>query len=77
MRKMVTELSNPIFVHTPHGYGKAILIFDYGVDYNSVWGVRLDEDGAFKHYDSEDIRIYGNPMNGEQLNPKIPEEWKK
>jgi hypothetical protein len=73
----VLELKNPIYVHTHHGYGKALLIFDYGIDHNSVWGVRLHETGAFKHYDSEDIRVYGNPMAWENLNPEIPIEWKQ
>jgi hypothetical protein len=70
------ELRNPIAVHTPHGAGKCILIFDYGFDVNSVFGVRLDESGQFKHYYSDDILIYNNPMNGEP-NIKIPENWKQ
>lgn len=71
----ILELNNPIAVHTPHGSGKTILIFDYGFDVNSVWGVRLDNTGEFKHYYSDDIRIYGNPMNGEKLIPNIPKQW--
>lgn len=73
---IIHELRSPIFVHTPHGYGKAILIFDYGLDHNSIWGVRLHDTGQFKHYNSEDIRIYGNPTNWEDLNPQIPTDWK-
>lgn len=71
----ILELKNPIAVHTVHGSGKAILIFDYGFDVNSVWGVRLDSTGEFKHYYSDDILIYENMMNGEPK-IKIPETWK-
>jgi hypothetical protein len=40
-----------------------MLIIDYGVNVNSVWVVRL-RGGAVKHYYSDDITIYGNPMDG-------------
>lgn len=46
-----------------HGDGQAIFIIDYGIDVNTVWVVRL-EGGKVKHFYSDDILIYDNPMNG-------------
>lgn len=73
----IHELRNPLAVHTPHGSGKALFIFDYSIDINSVWFVVLDESGEGKHYYSEDLRFYGNPMSGEKITPNIPDNWKK
>lgn len=47
-----------------HGDGEAILIIDYGLDVNTVWVIRL-KGGVIKHFYSDDIRLWGNPMNGE------------
>ena len=70
------ELKNPIQVHTPHGIGNALIIIDYGLNVNTVWLVRL-KGGHVKHYYSDDIRIYDNPMNGLGLDVDIPNEWEK
>ena len=50
-------------VNTPLGDGEAIFIIDYGVNVNTVWVVRLSG-GHVKHFYSDDIRLWGNPMNG-------------
>lgn len=60
---MIHEFKIPIPVNTPHGDGDAILFVDYGINVNSVWVVRLSG-GKVLHYYSDDIRIYGNPMDG-------------
>lgn len=73
---MIHELTNKIPVHTPHGEGDAIMLIDYGIDINSTWVVRL-RGGIVKHYYSDDIRIYGNPMEGRGWDIEIPETWKK
>ena len=73
---MILELRNKIPVHTPHGYGDAIFIIDYGLEINSVWVVRLSG-GEVKHYYSDDIRMYDNPMNGNKFDIEIPKTWKK
>lgn len=57
------QLNPTIDVHTPLGDGEAILIIDYGINVNTVWVVRL-EGGVIKHFYSDDVRIWGNPMNG-------------
>lgn len=59
---MIHEFKTPLPVHTPHGEGEAILIIDYGINVNTVWLVRL-RGGHIKHYYSEDIILYGNPMD--------------
>lgn len=46
-----------------HGDGEAIIIIDYGIDVNTVWVVRLSG-GTIKHFYSDDIYMYDNPMNG-------------
>jgi hypothetical protein len=47
-----------------HGDGEAIFIIDYGINVNTVWVVRLPG-GFIKHFYSDDVRVYGNPMNGD------------
>ena len=73
---VIHEIKNPLAVHTPHGIGKALFIYEYSIDINTVFGVRLDNTGQYKHYYSDDILIYNNPMNGEK-DIVIPKEWKK
>ena len=73
---VIHQFPSPIPVHTPHGKGLAILLIDYGLNVNTVWLVRLSG-GKIKHYYSDDIRIYDNPMNGSDYDVDIPEGWKK
>lgn len=73
---MIHEFKTPIPVHTPHGEGNAILLIDYGIDVNTVWLVRL-KGGVVKHYYSDDILVYGNPMNGKGFDINIPINWKQ
>lgn len=72
---MIHQFSSPIPVHTPHGEGEAILLIDYNIDINTVWVVRISG-GVIKHYLSDDIRVYGNPMYGKSYDIDIPENWK-
>jgi len=60
---MMYQLNPTIAVATPHGDAEAMLIIDYGPNTNTVWGCRMSG-GEFKHFWSDDIRIYDNPMNG-------------
>lgn len=58
------QLNPSIPVHAKdHGDGEAILVIDYGLNVNTVWVVRLGG-GIIKHFYSDDIRVYDNPMNG-------------
>ena len=73
---MIHDFKPYIAVHTPHGEGQAMLMIDYGLETNSVWVVRL-KGGEVKHYYSDDIRLYDNPMNGSGWDVNIPHDWKK
>ena len=72
---MIHEFKVPVVVSTPHGEGEAILFLDYGLSTNSVWVVRLSG-GHVKHYFSPDIRILGNPMEGNGWDMDVPKDWK-
>ena len=71
----IIRIEPVIQVATPLGDGDAIFLFDYCLDVNSVWVVRL-AGGEVKHLYSEDIRIYGNKMNGKGIDTIIPDHWK-
>lgn len=60
---MMLQLNPTIDVQTPLGDGEAFFIIDYGVNVNTVWVCRM-AGGEVKHFYSDDVRIYGNPMNG-------------
>lgn len=64
---MMIQLNPQINVFTPLGEGWAFLIIDYGAWMNTVWVVRLNKTGEVKHFDSNDIRIEGNPTLDEKL----------
>jgi len=70
------ELKNKIPVMTPHGYGDAIIVIDYGIDVNTVWIVRLSG-GIVKHYYSEDIRIIANEMENKGKDLDLTKNFKK
>lgn len=79
---MIYEWRAPISVHTPLGQGDAMLFINDGIattgtGVNSIWVVRLHDIGIPKHFFSEDIRIYGNPMDGRGWDVQIPEDWKQ
>lgn len=58
-----------------HGDGEAIIVIDQGLHINTIWVVRLPG-GVVKHFYSDDIRIYGNPMDGIGYDvPDLP-DWK-
>ena len=60
---MMLQLNPTIDVKTPLGDAEAFFIVDYGVNVNTVWVCRMSG-GEVKHFYSDDIRIYDNPMNG-------------
>ena len=70
---MIFQLNNPIDVHTPLGYGKAIAWIDYGSDVNTVWKVIIYETGMVRNFYDDDIRVYPNKMDGGEI--KIPQGW--
>lgn len=81
---MMLQLNPTMEVHTPLGDGEAMFIIDYGINVNTVWVVRLPK-GVIKHFYSDDIRVYDNPMNGngwdverlDKIVTKLPKEAKR
>lgn len=61
---MMLQLNPTIDVRTPLGDAEAIILIDYGVNVNTIWVCRM-KGGEVKHFYSDDIRIYGNPMDGD------------
>lgn len=74
---MILQLSPFIPVHAKHhGDGDAIMVIDYGHEVNLVYVVRFPG-GETKHFYSPDVRVYGNPINGNGWDIVIPKGWKK
>jgi hypothetical protein len=57
---VIHEFKNTIWVITPHGEGLAIMVIDYGINQNTIWVVANKEDGAIRHYDSNQIFLCKN-----------------
>lgn len=60
---MIHQLNPSLEVKTPLGDAEAMFIFDYGLQVNSVWCCRMPG-GDIKHFYSDQLKIYDNPMNG-------------
>lgn len=69
----IHRLNPTIDVHTPKGYGKAIAWIEYGESANTCWKVQMYDTGQPINFWDDDIRIYPNSMNGEQM--AIPDGW--
>lgn len=67
---MILQLNPTIDVSTPKGDGEAYFIIDYGEKVNTVWVVRFPG-GRILHFWSDDIVIYGNPMDGKGWDNKM------
>lgn len=72
---MIHELQNPIDVHTPLGYGKAIAWIDYGSQTNTVWKVVLYDSGKPRNFYDDNILVYPNAMDGGKID--VPKGWVK
>jgi hypothetical protein len=72
---MILQLSTPIDVETPLGYGKAIAWIDYGPDTNTVWKVVFYKDGSVRNFYDDDIYVYPNKMDGGEIS--LPNNFKK
>lgn len=60
---VIHEFTAPLWVQTPLGEGRALVLIDYGIDHNPVLFVHLDN-GQFKCVDSNDCRGMENLMLG-------------
>ena len=71
---MILQLNPTIDVKTPLGDCEVMFIIDYGINANTVWCGRMSG-GEIKHFYSDQIKIYDNPMNekGWDVNKKDTE----
>lgn len=65
----IHEIMNPFDVETPIGYGVALFIIAGPIHSNPQFIVRFYHTGDLRTFDQNDIKVYGNPSNGEKLTP--------
>lgn len=54
------EVKQLMYVDTVHGIGIVLFLIDYGPQANTIWIVANEEDGAIRHYDSNQIKLSKN-----------------
>lgn len=54
------EINQVMIVDTPFGQAQALFILDYGIHFNTIWICASLEDGAIRHFDSNQISISTN-----------------
>lgn len=60
----IHEIRQVLWVETPHGYGLALFLIDYGPHENTVYVVALEDTRKIKHYSSEQIKFGVNHTFG-------------
>jgi hypothetical protein len=60
----IHEILNPFDVSTPIGEGTALFIIAGSIHSNPQFIVRLYKTGEVRTVDQNDLRIFGNPMDG-------------
>lgn len=65
------QLNPPIPVNTPKGDGVAWVLIDYGLEYNLMWVVAIDDTGEVWTFQNPQIRALKNITYG-----RIPNEKK-
>ena len=66
----IHEILNPFDVQTPLGYGVALFMIAGSIHSNPQFVVKMYDTGILRTIDQNDIRVYGNPSNGEKLIPQ-------
>lgn len=61
---MIIQLDPPIPMYTPKGEGLALLVIDYGIDYDLMWVVGLKENNQIWTYSNKDVRLLENETIG-------------
>lgn len=61
---MILQLNPPIPLQTPKGSGLAWAVIDYGVEYNLMWVVAIDETGEIWTYQNPEVRALKNITQG-------------
>ena len=66
----IHEILNPFDVQTPIGYGVALFMIAGSIHSNPQFVVKMYDTGILRTIDQNDIKVYGNPSNGEKLTPQ-------
>jgi len=70
MIQTIHEILNPFDVEVKDlGYGVAIFMIAGSIHSNPQFIVKFYHTGLLRTVDQNDIKLYGNPSNGEKLNP--------
>lgn len=68
----IHEILNPFDVEVKElGYGVALFMIAGSIHSNPQFIVKFYHTGKLRTVDQNDIAVYGNPSNGEKLNPSI------
>ncbi len=57
---VIHEVTQVLWVETPHGDGIVLFLIDYGPHENTIWCVALESDGRILHYNSNQLRFCKN-----------------
>jgi hypothetical protein len=78
---MITQLNPPLPLHTAKGKGWAHFVIDYGPEYDLVWVMFMDADGACWSVPNPEVKMQFNWTLGRRpaksdtpLAPKLPDE---
>lgn len=67
----IHEILNPFDVQVNElGYGVAMFMIAGSIHSNPQFVVKLYHTGLVRTVDQNDIKLFGNPSNGEKLNPQ-------
>ena len=76
---MITQLNPPVPLSTPKGDGWAHFVIDYGPEFDLIWVVFMDADGACWSVPNPEVRMQFNwsigrrkPGSAAPLAPEIP-----
>jgi hypothetical protein len=61
---MIIQLNPPLPMMTPKGSGIAYFLTDYGIDYNHIWTVIIDETGEFWSFQNPEVSSIKNVTFG-------------
>ena len=57
---IIHEIKQLMYVNTHHGLGIALFLIDYCPQANTIWVVASENDGAIRHYDSNQVTLSKN-----------------
>ena len=64
---MILQLNPPIPMNSPKGQGLAILLTDYGCEYDHMWTIAIDSTGELWTFANRELRMQKNITMGRTL----------